>query len=268
MTNNGDVSTGQTVGRVSRLLGVSVRTLHHWDDIGLVCASDRTPAGYRLYSVEDIARSHRVLVYRELGFPLAEIEEMLDDPATDRVEQLRRQRDLLNERISRLHEIVSAVDHMVEAYERGSGMTQNDLAEIFGADYNPEYQEEARQRWGDTTQWEQSQQRAGNMTADQWKVVRAEMDELHADLIAAKRAEVSVDSAEVAALVERHRESISTFYDCSHSMQVCLGRMYVQDPRFTAYYDEQEPGLAAWLSAAIDANARAHGIDPDNATWE
>ncbi len=75
-----DGADGLTVGRAAALVGVSVKTLHHWDAIGLVCPSERTWAGYRVYSGDDVARIHRVLVYRELGFPLAEIGRILDDP--------------------------------------------------------------------------------------------------------------------------------------------------------------------------------------------
>ena len=71
-----------------------------------------------------------------------------------------------------------------------------------------------------------------------------------------------------AELAERHRASIGRFYDCTHAMQVCLARMYVEDPRFAETYDVHEPGLTQWLVAAVEANARAHGVDPDTATWE
>lgn len=261
------MSEGLTVGAVAELVGVSVRTLHHWDRIGLAPASGRTWSDYRLYDDDDVARIHRVLVYRELGFPLAEIGTLLDDPAADEHAHLARQRGLLLERISHLQEMVSAVDRLKEAITMNAPLTPEDRAEIFGTDWDEEYQDEAAERWGDTPQWEQSQARAARMSKEDWRRVKADGDALNADLAAAKRAGVAPGSAEAAELAERHRASITRFYDCTHSMQVCLARMYTQDPRFTETYDSLEPGLAQWLESVVAENARAHGVDPETATW-
>ena len=258
---------GLTVGAVAALVGVSVRTLHHWDRIGLVSASGRTCSGYRVYDDDDIARIHRVLVYRELGFPLAEIGGLLDDPGVDEHAHLTRQRELLVQRISHLQEMVSAVDRLKEANAVNAPLTPQDRAEIFGTDWDEGWQDEAEERWGGSPQWEQSQQRAGAMSKEQWREVKSGTDALNADLAAAARAGVAPDSPEAAALAERHRASISQFYDCTHSMQVLLARMYRQDERFTQTYESLEPGLTGWLEAAVEANARANGVDPDTATW-
>lgn len=267
--DTGGMTTGEglTVGAVADLVGVSVRTLHHWDRIGLAPASGRTWSGYRVYDDDDVARIHRVLVYRELGFPLAEIGVLLDDPAADERAHLARQRELLLERISHLQEMVSAVDRLKEAITMNAPLTPEDRAEIFGTDWSEEYQVEAEERWGETPQWEQSQARTSKMSKDDWKRVKAEGDALNADLAAAMRAGVEPGSPEAAELAERHRASIEQFYDCTYSMQVCLARMYSQDERFKATYEAIEPGLAEWLGAVVDANARAHGVDPETATW-
>ena len=261
-------SKGLTVGTVAELVGVSVRTLHHWDRIGLAPASGRTWSDYRVYDDDDVARIHRVLVYRELGFPLAEIAALLDDPEVDEAAHLSRQRELLLSRISHLQEMVSAVDRLKEAIGMNTPLTPEDRAEIFGTDWNEEYQVEAEERWGETPQWAQSQERTARMSKEDWKRVKAEGDALNADLAAAKRTGVDPASPEAAALAERHRASIAQFYDCTYSMQVCLARMYTQDQRFAETYDSLEPGLTQWLVAAVEANARAHGVDPETATWE
>lgn len=264
-----EMTTGEglTVGAVAALVGVSVRTLHHWDRIGLASASGRTWSGYRVYDDDDVARLHRVLIYRELGFTLAEIGGLLDDPDVDEHAHLTRQRDLLVGRISRLQEMVSAVDRLKEANAVNTPLSPEDRAEIFGTDWNEEWQDEAADRWGDTPQWEQSRQRAGALSTAEWKEVKAGADALNSDLAEAARAGVDPASPEAAALAERHRASISRFYDCTHSMQVLLARMYRQDPRFSETYETLEPGLTRWLEAAVEANARANGVDPDAATW-
>lgn len=269
MSDAGTVSVhdGLTIGATAAMVGVSVRTLHHWDEIGLVRPSGRTWSDYRVYSTDDVARIHRVLVYREVGISLAGIAELLDDPDVDPTAHLSRQRELLTGRIARLQEMVSAVDRMMEATDMNTDLSPREMSEIFGTDWDPEYAAEAQERWGDTDQWEQSQQRQSGMTREDWEAVKADNDALDADMAAAVRDGVAPDSPEAGALAERHRASIAQWYDCTHGMQVLLGRMYLADQRFTDRYEAVQPGLARWLHDAIEANARAHGVDPETATW-
>ncbi|MER6051127.1 MerR family transcriptional regulator [Streptomyces sp. NPDC001793] len=259
---------GLTVGRTAALVGVSVKTLHHWDTIGLVRPSGRTWAGYRVYSADDVARIHRVLVYKELGFPLAQIGRLLDDPDTDARAHLRRQRSQLVDRIARLEKMVGAVDRMLEASRTGLRLTPEQQVEIFGADWQPAWVEEAEDRWGDTAQWAQYAERAAAMSPEDWKEVAAATDALNADLATARQSGVAPGSDEANALAERHRALLSRYFDCSHAMQVCIGRMFVDDPRYAAYYDTVAPDLTVWLRDVIFANAAAHGVDPETVTWE
>ncbi len=244
------------MGEVARLVGISVRTLHHYDDIGLVVPSDRTPKGYRSYSATDVERLHQVLTYRELGFALDDIAALLDDPSVDAMAHLGRQRDLLDERIDRLHRMAAAVDKMMEAKKMGVQLTPEEQREVFGDDWlGEEYAEEAEQRWGQSDEWKQSQARTASMTKDDWKQVKAQTDALEAGFAAAMTAGVSTDSEEAAALAERHRASIEQYYDCGYEMHVCLGDMYIADERFTKHYDDRAPGLAQYIRDAIVANA-------------
>jgi len=118
-----------TVGQVADLVGVSVRTLHHWDEIGLVAPSWRSWSGYRLYTREDVERIQRVCLYRETGMALAQIAELLDDPGLDELAHLARQRELLLERISHLRQKVSAVDHIMETMKMGTNLDPAQKAE-------------------------------------------------------------------------------------------------------------------------------------------
>lgn len=269
MTVHDDVGTAATltVGHVAELVGVSVRTLHHWDEIGLV-RPERTATDYRLYSPRDIERIHRVLVYREVGVTLEDVARILDDPSVSTHEHLARQRQLLLERIDSLAAKVAAVEQMMEKETMNQKLTPQEQAEIFGTEWNAEYQEEAERRWGGTEQWAQSQERVGNMTKEEVARWAAEGEALNQDLAAAAQGGMEPGSDEANALVERHRAMVSISYDCTHSMQVLLARMYVEDPRFTAYYEKYADGLARWLKDAVDANARANGVDPETACWE
>lgn len=261
-----------TVGRVADLVGVSVRTLHHWDAIGLVRPSGRSWSRYRLYDAEDVARIHRVLVYRELGLALAQIGEILDDPSVDPREHLQRQRTLLEERIRRLERTARAVDEMIErtdmTHENGIRLSAEEQARIFGADWDPAYQDDARERWGGTEAWKQSAARTREWGPEQWQQVKDELETVESALADALARGIAPGSEEANALAERHRATIARHYDCTRSMQVVLARMYTEDPRFAAHYDERAEGLAAWLRAVIEENARAHGVDPQTAAWE
>ncbi|MGW0930186.1 MerR family transcriptional regulator [Streptomyces sp. NPDC002644] len=122
-----------TVGRVAELAGVTVRTLHHYDEIGLVRPSARTAAGYRAYAAADVERLREVLAYRRLGFGLREIADLVDDPATDTVARLRRLRGLLLEQRDRAAAMVTAIDRELEARAMGIRTTPQEQLQVFGA---------------------------------------------------------------------------------------------------------------------------------------
>ncbi|MFD3513516.1 MerR family transcriptional regulator [Streptomyces sp. NPDC058657] len=259
---------GLTVGRTASLVGVTVKTLHHWDAIGLVRPSGRTWAGHRVYSGDDVARLHRALVYKEIGLPLADIVRVLDAPDVDARGHLRRQRTQLLDRIARLQDMVSAVDRMMAASKPGMRLTPQEQVDIFGADWQPAWVDEAEARWGDSAQWAQYERRAAAMTPEDWRRTTAETEAVHSDLATAKRTGVTPGSAAANALAERHRASISRYFDCTHTMHVCIARTYVTEPGYTEHFDAMEPGLTYWLRDVIFANAESLGIDPRTAKWE
>ncbi|GFG53743.1 MerR family transcriptional regulator [Mycolicibacterium agri] len=245
----------KTVGAVAALTGVSVRTLHHYDHIGLVVPSVRTPAGYRGYTDADIERLHLVLVYRSVGMPLDEIRTLLDDPDADVVAHLQRQHALLSEQVDRLQDTIRAVEELMSAHRKGIQLTAEEQVEIFGTTaFSEEYAAEAEQRWGDTDAWKQSQQRAASFTKEDWIRIKAENDALLDALAEAKRAGVTPGSERANELAARHRASIERYYDCSDEMHRCLVEMYLADERFTRYYDDAEPGLAQYVHDIVVAS--------------
>jgi DNA-binding transcriptional MerR regulator len=250
---------GYSVGQVAGFAGVTVRTLHHYDDIGLLAPGERSHAGHRRYSDADLDRLQQILFYRELGFPLEEVAALLDDPEADPRAHLRRRHELLTARIEKLQKMAAAVEHAMEARNMGINLTPEEKFEVFG-DFDPDqYEDEARDRWGGTDAYRQSRQRTASYTKDDWKRLTEEFDALHrrmADLLAAGTpagAEAAMDTA------EEHRRFITrAYYDCAHETHTCLGEMYVTDPRFTRTYEEIRPGLAGYLRDAIVANAARH----------
>lgn len=261
-------SDALTVGAVSDLVGISVRTLHHWDQVGLVRPSSRTSAGYRSYAAEDVARIHRVLVYRELGFSLTAIAELLDDPAVDEVQHLREQHRLLESQIAELQRTADAVAQVLARREAGVVLTAQEQAEIFGRGWREDWADEAQERWGESEQWRQFEANAAGLTSEERAAVQRAGEALYEEMVDAKRSGILPSSPEAVALAERHRAMIGTLFTCTPSMHALLGRMYVEDPRFREGFDATGPGLAVWLRDAIFTAARAHGVDPDSAVWE
>lgn len=245
----------RTVSEVAALAGVTVRTLHHYDEVGVVVPSGRTEAGYRLYAPGDLERLQVVLFYRELGFGLAEIKQLLDRPDFDRGEALRTQRELLVAQTQRLEHMIAAVERAIAAHEEGETMTDETMFEVFG-EQQRELQVEAERRWGDTDAYRESRRRIVGYTRQDYEELKAESEAIMRRIAEVYRSGATADSDAAMDAVEAHRLQITErFYDCSHEMQVQLGESYVQDPRFTATYEAIEPGLTVWVRDAIRANA-------------
>ncbi|WP_043626376.1 MerR family transcriptional regulator [Nonomuraea candida] len=246
-----------SVGQVARLAGVTVRTLHHYDEIGLLTPGERTGTGYRRYTDDDLTRLQQILLYRELGFPLDEIAVILDAPHADELTHLRRQHELLTRKAERLHEVIAAVERAIQARATGIALTPAERFEIFG-DFRPEdHDAETERRWGGSAAYEQSRRRVASYTKADWLQLKAEAAALTGDLVAALKAGLPAGDPRVMDLAERHRGHIGRwFYDCGHDLHARLGDLYVDDPRFTATLDAAAPGLARYLRDAIHANAR------------
>jgi DNA-binding transcriptional MerR regulator len=244
------------VGEVAALAGVTVRTLHHWDRIGLLSPSDRTQAGYRRYAPADLDRLHQVLLYRALGFSLEEVATLLDDPSADPAEHLRRQHRLLLDRLDRTSAMVAAVEKELEARAMGISLSPEERFEVFGEQDPAQYDAEVEERWGDTEAYAQSRRRTAAYTKEDWLRIRAEAEDLEARFAAALADGAAADSERAMDLAEEHRRQIDgTYYDCPPAMHAALGRMYVEDERFAAHYDGRAPGLARYVSTAVQANA-------------
>ncbi|MGW3946907.1 MerR family transcriptional regulator [Micrococcus endophyticus] len=264
-----------TVGEVAALTGVTVRTLHHYDAVGLVRPAARSAAGYRLYGPDDVARLQEVVAYRRLGFGLEDI----PDASADRRAALVRQRELVAARIDELTRLGRALDAALggpgdeteedtmqnEDTRRRPGtrpdldLTDAELRELFGDEYAEEfdgYQAEAEQRWGETDAWAESARRTKRYSKQDWERIKADQEAATGLAAAALRAGEPASSAAAMDAAEAARAHITRwFYEVSPAMHRGLGDMYAADPRFAKTYDDVEPGLAAYLRDAIHANA-------------
>ncbi|GAA1902570.1 MerR family transcriptional regulator [Lapillicoccus jejuensis] len=251
-----------TVGQVADELGVTVRTLHHYDGIGLVSPSERSAAGYRLYTEADLQRLTTVVVYRRLGFPLEEIRALLGASGAQLEGHLRRQRAAVVGRLSELHDLVDAIDAAIEKESTGMGISRQEQRELFGdrfADHEQEWSAEAQERWGETDAWKQSRDRTSSYGKEDWVAIKADMDAVNDGLAAALGSGEPATSEAAMDAAEAHRRHIERwFYDVPYAMHRGLGDLYVADERFTQTYEDVAPGLARFTRDAIHANADRH----------
>ena len=238
---------------------VSVRTLHHYDEIGLLRPSGRTEAGYRLYSEADLERLQQILFFRELEFPLEEIARILDDPEFDVRSALRMQRQMLAERAGRVSALIKAVDAAISRLEPQQGertMSQEDVFAVWREFKQEEYEEEARERWGDTDAYKESKKRTARYTKADWEALGKESGAIYLKMIALMDAGTAPTSVEAMDAAEEHRQHITRwFYPCPREMHRGLGEHYVNDGRFTANIDRMKAGLSDYMRQAFAANA-------------
>lgn len=245
-----------TVGDVANRAHVSVRALHHYDDIGLLAPARRTDAGYRLYGPAELERLHQVLLFRELGLSLEEIAAVLDRPPEERARALLTHRTELEQRRRRTDAVIRAVDRAIEALGKGERMSTDELFDGFEDFDHARYADEAEERWGDTDAYRQSQARTKGYTKADWAAVQAEADDIMKRFVALMESGADPEGEAARALAEEHRRHIGLrYYDCPPAMHAGLADMYEADARFGEYFEKYAAGLTAFVAAAIRANA-------------
>jgi DNA-binding transcriptional MerR regulator len=249
-----------SVGEVAGFAGVTVRTLHHYDAIGLLSPRGRSAAGYRRYGECDLERLQQILFYRELGFALDDIATILDDPGIDATAHLRRQRALLTQRMHRLQAMVAAVEHAMTARITGTSLTPEELFEVFGSWAAREgYAEEAEQRWGDTEAWQQGRERMSKYTKDDLQRMHVEIGEWVQRLRTLLQAGTSPRSEAGMDLAEEHRRHLDRWwFDCDHHFHTQVTEFLLTEPEqldFLVRPEQQLPGMGKFIRDAATANA-------------
>jgi len=249
-----------TIGETAALLGVSTKALRHWEERGLLEPS-RTATGYRMYTDADIERGAAIALYRGVGIPIETIAQLIDAPSHTLRNALTRHRAELASQLSAVAEQLDAVDNLIEQTEKGH--IDMDAMKKYLGEKMPEYQKEAEERWGDTAEWAQSQEKLAQLDENDFAALQREHDAFVADLAAARDAGVEAGSEEAEALVARHREMIGQWYEVTPARQLILARMYVGDERFHKAYD----GTQDYLLGLVEKHAAARGVDVDNPQW-
>lgn len=245
-----------TVKTVSELAGITVRTLHHYDHIGLLEPERTTDAGYRLYGTTQLERLQQILFYRELGFPLEEIRRLMSRPDFDRMQALRNHRAMLVERKARLDTLLHTIDTTIISMQGGTTMAAKELFDGFDVDAilaeNEKYEDEMTKTY-DAGTLEESKRKTAEYSKADWGRVLKRGQELVERMAGLLDEGVPAEDPRMQELVgEHHRYIHESFYECSEETYRGLGRLYVSDPRFAGYFEKFRQGLAQYVSTAIE----------------
>ena len=237
----------------AKLTGVSVRTLHYYDEIGLLKpAFVDAQNGYRFYDENSLVSMQEILFYRELDFPLKSIRNIMSSPDYDKEKALSEQRKLLSLKKERLERIINALDDAKKGKVTMTAFDNNDY-EIA----RKQFEAEAKERWGETVAYKEQAKKTANYSKDKWQEVNNGLMTVFAKFAECRQKGNSADSAEAQALVKELQAYITkNFYTCSNEILAGLGLMYVSDERFKTNIDKNGDGTTDFVSKAIEVYCR------------
>lgn len=228
----------------AKFSGVSVRTLHYYDEIGLLPPAfvERT-TGYRYYDENSLLRMQEILFYRELDFSLKSIGEILSSPHHDTQRSLEEQKKLLTLKKERLERLISSID---------AAMKGENIMEAFDNSKFETYKAEAQEKWGKTDAYKEHAEKTKHYSQEKWNDLADGMDRIMAQFAMCMKAGNAPDSAEAQSLVKTLQEHITAnYYHCTKEILAGLGQMYVADERFQNNIDKHGNGTAAFIRDAI-----------------
>jgi MerR family transcriptional regulator, multidrug-efflux activator len=244
-----EVDSLYLIKEVAELAGVSVRTLHHYDNIGLLVPETLSPAGYRLYTPVNLERLQQILFFKEIGFTLQQIKEILDDPKFDRKQALLEHKVFLEKKIERFLEMVQTVEKTIKSIEGGTNMENKDMFNGFDLseieEHQRKYSEEAKQKYG-----KEIVEKTEEKTKEDWVNIQHKTDAIYKKIL--ERIDQGPADPMVQQEVGKWRQLITDhYYDCTLEIFRGLGDMYVADERFTAFYNKYDERLATFLRDAM-----------------
>lgn len=236
-----------TVKQVAEQTGISVRTLHYYDEIGLLKPSEVTNAGYRLYDEDCLYRLQQILFFRELDFSLKDILRILNHPDFDKNEALNKHRKLLMLKRKRLDGLIALVDKTLKG-ENTMSFKEFDMTEIESV--QKQYAREVEERWGDSAAFQESQGKTAKYKKEDWASITAESETIYR-AFALHLADDPADPAVQKLVADWQAYITRYFYQCTNDILAGLGIMYVEDERFKQNIDRYGEGLASFMSRAI-----------------
>ena len=225
--------------------GVSVRTLHYYDEIGLMKPAQVDPfTGYRYYDEQSLLRMQEILFYRELDFSLKSIGEILSSPDYDRHKAMESQKRLLTLKKERLERLILAID---------GAMKGENMMQAFDNTEFEHYKAEAREKWGKTQAYQEHAEKTKGYSKEKWNSLTEGMDQIMAAFAQCMKSGEATDAAQAQQLVKTLQEHITeNYYTCTDQILLGLGMMYVGDERFRQNIDRHGEGTAQYICDAIE----------------
>lgn len=236
------------INDVAKLTGITVRTLHYYDEIGLLKPSKITDAGYRIYDEKNLETLQQILLFREMNFPLSEIKEIISNPKFDRIDALEKHKNLLIKKRQRLDNLINLVNNTIKG-ENDMSFKEFDMTEIEAT--KKKYVKEVKERYGKTDAYKEYEVKTKNYDKDKWNGINSEANEIFKAF--ADNKGKAPESEEVQELVKRWQNHITkNYYNCTKEILASLGIMYVNDERFKENIDKSGEGTAEFMSKAIE----------------
>ncbi len=250
MESDSQMSKQYSVKQVAELSGITVRTLHHYDKIGLLKPARRSQKKYRYYDEDCLLRLQQILFYRELDFSLEQTRAILDDPEFDFVKALENHRESLVQRHKRMSQLIQTVDQTLEKIEGDLNMALKDKDLYRGFDQKKieRWNKEVFEKY-DPEKVAESRSNVGKLSKEQFKGIQKEGDRV--TLAISKLMDRDASTPDVQALIKKHHAWIENFYSCPAEMYKGLGQLYIENLEFTAFYELIKPGLAAFMCEAM-----------------
>lgn len=243
-----------TVKEVAEISNVSVRTLHFYDEIGLLKPAFVGENNYRYYEEEQLLLLQQILFYRELGFPLAEIQRVMESPDFNKIQALEAHRTTLAAQNERTHDLIRTIDRTLDHLKKGAPLKETEIYLGFDPTKQAEYEKEIKDKYGDRL-LKESKRRTKNWARADYENVKIGYDQIHREMTVLLERGVAFDSAEAHSVIDRHFEIINRFYTPTREVYVGLGQMYCEHPEFRKLYDSHHPKLAEYMRDAMRAYA-------------
>lgn len=242
-----------TVKQLAKISGVSVRTLHWYDEKGLLKPSYHGSNGYRYYEEEQLLMLQQILFFRELGFNLNDIQKLLLQDDFDKVRALQSHKQVLTEEINRKNNLITTIDKTISHLRGKETMQDNELYYGFDKSRKKEYEQYLVKEYGSKAEdlLKQSHKRTAKWDKDEWDDVKSTGDQIHKELADAINSNLSPESDEVQKIIHRHYEVQNRFYDLTKEVYIGLTDLYAQHPDFKKFFDAYHPKMIEYIGKAM-----------------
>ncbi len=271
--NNQGSHQTYSVNKLAKLAGVSVRTLHYYDEVGLLVPVRKASNNYREYGEPELLRLQQILFFKELEFPIEEIIRIMKSKDFDILAALHEHKKFILLKKKRFDELVGTIDKTIIKINSAKKSAKNNMTKIdtmtddelyagFSKEEKEQIEEwniEAKDRWGDTDMYKESAKHVKKFTKADWDEIKIAGEDLMNEIVACFDAKLDAKSPRMQKAIARHYAGLRVFYEPNPEMYSGLGEMYVADPRFTAYYEKYREGLAVYMRDAMVEYAKTIG---------